>query len=349
MKQATARELRQLSYVAQLTANVRHISGKNNVVADCLSQPPDLNALCNEVQAVDFAAMSRAQQTDDSIITLLRTNHSLKIVRESVPDRNQPLLGDISQGVFRPLVAVGFRKKICDMLHALSHPEVRASQKLVGQRFVWFRMRSDIKTFAQICIKCQQAKIIRHNRAPLHSFKAINKAFSYIHVDIVGPLPVSYGYFYLLSIIWGFIRDVELVPLRDVTATECANAFLLHWVGRFGCLTQMTTDRGWHFTSYVRKEICEFLGTKLSHITAYHPAANGMVERVYRTVKTATTIPPPVTKISASFYMVSTPRSRRILAAAVPSLPFAPRCACQDNFFQTMKKRFRTQNIVDHL
>ena len=147
MKQATARQLRQLSYVAQLTADVRYISGENNVVADCLNRPPDLNALCNEVQAVNFAAMSRTQQTDDSIITLLRTDHSLKIVRESVPGCDQPLLGDISLGVFRPLVPVGYQKKMFDMLHALSHPGVRASQRLVGQRFVWFGMRSDVKTF----------------------------------------------------------------------------------------------------------------------------------------------------------------------------------------------------------
>ena len=41
LKQATARQLRQLSYVVQLTADVKYISGENNVVADCLSQPPD--------------------------------------------------------------------------------------------------------------------------------------------------------------------------------------------------------------------------------------------------------------------------------------------------------------------
>ena len=71
MKQATARQLRQLSSVAQLIADVRHIFGENNVVAGCLSRPLNLNALCNEVQAVNFVAMSRAQQTDDSIIILL--------------------------------------------------------------------------------------------------------------------------------------------------------------------------------------------------------------------------------------------------------------------------------------
>ena len=33
--------------------------------------------------------------------------------------------------------------------------------------------------------------------------------------------------------------------------------------------------------------MCEFMGTKLSHTTAYHSADNEMVEDVHRTVKTA--------------------------------------------------------------
>ena len=67
--------------------------------------------MCNEVHAVDFTAMSRAQQIDDLNITLLRTDHSSKTVRKLVPCCDQPLLGDLSLGVFRPLVPVGFQKK----------------------------------------------------------------------------------------------------------------------------------------------------------------------------------------------------------------------------------------------
>ena len=149
---------------------------------------------------------------------------------------DHPLFADISLGVFRPLVPVGFRKKIFDVLHALSHPGVRASQKLVDVRFVWFRTKSDTRTFVQTCNKCQGTKV-RHNRAPLHSFKAPNKRFSRIPVDKVGPLPVSHGYSYLSPIICSFTRNVELIPLREVTANECANAFPLRWVGCFGCPT----------------------------------------------------------------------------------------------------------------
>ena len=131
--------------------------------------------------------MSRAQQIDNLIIIILRIDHFKKIVRDSVPGCDQPLLGDISLGVFRPLVSVGFRKKIFDRLHALSHPGVRASQKLVGQRFVCFGMRSDIRTFVQTCIKCQQAKVIKHNRAPLHSLRLLMKCFRIFMLILLAP------------------------------------------------------------------------------------------------------------------------------------------------------------------
>ena len=77
--------------------------------------------------------MSRAQQTDDSIITLLRTDHSLKIVKESVPGCDQPLLGDLSQVVFRPLVPVGFRKKVLIRCMLCYIPESGLARSLLAR------------------------------------------------------------------------------------------------------------------------------------------------------------------------------------------------------------------------
>ena len=37
----SARQQRHLSYVAEYTSDIRHVAGKENVVADCLSRPPE--------------------------------------------------------------------------------------------------------------------------------------------------------------------------------------------------------------------------------------------------------------------------------------------------------------------
>ena len=127
--------------------------------------------------------MSRAQQTDNSIKDLSFLKDCEGVGAWLCPASAS---GHFSKS-FSTINRCWLSKKFFDILLALSHPGNQASEKLVGQRFVWFGMRSDIRTFVQTCIKCQRAKIIRHNRAPVQSFMDPNKRFSHIHVDIVCP------------------------------------------------------------------------------------------------------------------------------------------------------------------
>ena len=62
-------------------------------------------------------------------------------------------------------------------------------------------------------------------------------------------------------------------------------AFLTNWVARFGVPEHITSDRGPQFVSSLWSGLAEFLGTKLHPTTAYHPQANGMVERFHRSLK----------------------------------------------------------------
>ena len=80
-------------------------------------------------------------------------------------------------------------------------------------------------------------------------------------------------------------RWVEVVPLTSTTATACTDASVAGWISRFGVLSAITTDRGVQFTSAVWQVLCKRLGIIHITTTAYHPQANGLVERFHHQLK----------------------------------------------------------------
>ncbi len=109
-----------------------------------------------------------------------------------------------------------------------------------------------------------------------------------MHVDLVGPLPRSEdGHVYVLTVIDRSTRWVEAFPVKNIEATTCAEQFVAGWIARFGVPATVTTDRGTQFTSATWAGMCSQLGIEHNLTTAFHPQANGMVERVHRQIKDA--------------------------------------------------------------
>ena len=119
--------------------------------------------------------------------------------------------------------------------------------------------------------------------APIQPIPIPQRRFSHMHVDRVGPLPASSDSFsYILTMIDRITRWMEAVPLKEMTASMCAAAFMSSWVARFGVPATLTSDRGTQFSSATWQQLCACLGIQHIMTTSYHPQANGMVESVHR-------------------------------------------------------------------
>ena len=151
MTNATPRQLRHVAYVSQFTSDLRYLKGTDNVVADCLSRiEPTVAGLLNPTTAnLDYEQFAADQASDPSLNELLQSNHSLDLAEQSVPDSDRKILGDISTGQFRPLVPSTLRRQVFDLLHSLSHPSIKGSQRLISDRFVWPRMKVEIRDWCR--------------------------------------------------------------------------------------------------------------------------------------------------------------------------------------------------------
>ena len=83
-----------------------------------------------------------------------------------------------------------------------------------------------------------------------------------VHIDLVGPLPPSRGFTYLLTCVDRFSRWPEAIPLTHITAEAVAQAFLHGWISRFGVPSTIITDCGRQFESQLWNMLMTFLVTK---------------------------------------------------------------------------------------
>lgn len=280
-KNDSPRRLRQLDFIAQFCNKIEYIEGEFNNAADFLSRIEEIQL----PHTFNYEELYRSQM-EDTELENLRQNPKIEFKSFNVPYSKHDLIFETSTNKARLYLPHAFRAHAISSIHALSHPGVAATRRLVAERYFWHGMNGDVTKYVKSCIPCQKAKVYKHTITPLGEFEKAER-FMHCHIDLIGPLPPSQEFRYCLTMIDRITKWPEIIPIKDMSADTVAEKFIENWIARFGCPVKVTTDQGRQFESQLFTQLTKKLGIDKIHTTAYNPKANGQVERFHRTLKAA--------------------------------------------------------------
>ena len=183
------------------------------------------------------------------------------------------------------VIPVGMRKRFLELAHdKAGHMGSDKVVKNLARSVYWPGMRRDAVQHCLSCLVCQQHKKQVPPKAPLVKTPVLTEPFECLAMDLVGPFERSkQGYKYLLTVICCATRYPEAILLKSIEANDVAEG-LLEVFSRTGVPRQLLSDQGTQFMGALMSVLSARLGIERLVTSPYHPQANGVVERLHRTL-----------------------------------------------------------------
>ncbi|EDN07175.1 hypothetical protein HCAG_03706 [Histoplasma mississippiense (nom. inval.)] len=170
------------------------------------------------------------------------------------------------------------------------HFGLEKTEELLRRKYVWDKLRTDVKEYVETCDVCQRIKVPRHKQygelAPLPVPKG---PWQDLSMDFIVDLPKSTrvkGYDSILVIVDRFTKMAKYIPThKKVKAPELADLFLDAIIRDHGSPKSLVSDRGSLFTSKYWSAFCYHLTIRRLLSTAFHPQTDGQTERQNQTLE----------------------------------------------------------------
>ena len=138
------------------------------------------------------------------------------------------------------------------------------------------------------CLSCLQTKSPKHeNLTPPLNPVTSNTSFpaDLIQVDIVGQLPKSGGYSYVVTAMDVFSKYMFAQPITSPSAETVAKILMQCFLRHSNIPLGILTAKGSVFTSKLIQNLSEMLEFKLTHATVKHAQTIGLLERSHGPLK----------------------------------------------------------------
>jgi len=101
-----------------------------------------------------------------------------------------------------------------------------------------------------------------------------------VGINLIGPLPLSHGKDCILNVVDHYSKQIHLFPVTtQIMADGVASIYFEQVFPLHGIPHKIISDRGPQFAARSMHALYKWLGIESGITTAYHPQANGQVER----------------------------------------------------------------------
>src|SRR6185295_3717296 len=287
------RQARWLEVLQSSNFDVKYRPGKTNVVADALSQVPQLSNINTlNTNLIDKELLINEYKNDSYFEPIYQALTS----KENKPQaRNFELHDELIYLRSGKRLAIPNNKELRTLLLHKCHDSIIARHlgtektlELVQRNYFWPRMGKDIKNYVTSCDSCQRNKA--SNQAPAGLLQPLDipeRRWDHITMDFVVQLPkTTKKHDAIVVFVEKLSKRTYFIPTTtDVTAPQVAEIFFNTIFKNHGLPKVIISDIDPKFTSRFWKALFEKLGTKLAMSTSHHPQTDGQTEHMNRTME----------------------------------------------------------------
>jgi hypothetical protein len=277
------RQVKQLSETPESNSQSQHIVRRMVVNTVDQEQDPDIHVV--------LSALRNKKAKDSMPSELSAASRIAKLLWKKRADLRiqggQLFLTTPESRQYLFVVPYQERKRlICSAHRGSGHIGITKTIALLKEKYYWPEMEDDIRLLINSCMPCLQRKSAGAQKMPPLQFTVTGFPFERIAIDVTGPLPMSKsGHRYILGIIDYFSKYPMLLPIKNMEAKTIAEAIFNHWICTFGAPDTIHSDRGTCFEAEIFHNLCQLSGIRKTKTAPYYPQSDGLVERLFRTVK----------------------------------------------------------------